>query len=479
MIRPLLPAVLRVILLWWMGTLIYWSWDNAAGIQAALDRLNGLRSFFGLAPVGPVLVTSLNDTQALWTLIGHWTVWGLLLTALVTGLGVVLAELQVRTQSEQRDAQVAKSVAWRNASCTLGPLPLPPPLPHIDTPLPQGLADIASPYREFLSEIIGILAAHPEAYAGPGHAVSLLEHTLNVLTKSRAAGQDPMQLCLAASHDLGKISAYTRKDGGEWRLEKSHERESARWTSRLTSWQGLSEVERHSLILALNYFHTPDLMPTVGSNPESTRQARLLLKAVAPVDQAATAEEKQAVLDATNLPGLALRTLLDNLPKIPFQVPGITKGTKAVGFKKGRRIYVLEAPFRERVLPTLSSDITAALGRSFRAKGQMHPFTIALCVALQQENWLVTEIEDMKVQAKMPLWRLRSGTSEFSGVLIMDMPENLMDILPAQNTSYDLTVLGSQARQDETMDRGLMDSLLGAPAPAAPPAPASADSSPP
>ncbi len=461
MTRPLLPAVLRVLLLWWLVTLIYWSWDNASGVQVALDRLNGLRNFFGLAPVGPVLVSALNDTQALWALVSNWTIWGLLATGLATGVGVFLAELQVRAESRTRDAQIAKSDAWRGATCTLGPLPLPVMPPFQETALAPELAEIPSPYKEFLLEILGILAAHPDAYAGPGHGVSLLEHTMNVLIKAKNAGQDSMQLCLAAAHDLGKISAYGRKKNGEWKLEKSHERESARWTSRLTSWQGLPEVERHALILALNYFHTPELMPTVGSNKETTRQARLLLKAVAPVDQAVTAEEKQAVLDATNLPGLALRTLLDNLPKIPFQVPGITKGTKAVAFKKGHRIYILEAPFRERVLPTMSSDITAALGRNFRAKGQMHPFTVALCLALQQENWLVTEIEDMKVQAKMPLWRLRSGTSEFSGVLIIDMPDNLMDVLPAQNTTYDLSVLGPQAKQDESLDRGLMDSLLG------------------
>lgn len=474
MVRPLLPAVLRVILMWWIGSLIYWSWDNAAGLQTALDRLNGLRNFFGLTPVGPTLVTALNDIQALTALIIHWTLWGLLFTGVATGIGIVLAELQVRAQSDARDAQVAKSESWRGASCTLGTLPKPELPPFQETPLPEGLAAVPSPYKEFLAEIVGILAAHPQAYAGPGHGVSLLEHTMGVLVKAKEVGQNSLQLCLAAAHDLGKITAYTRKGNGEWRLEKSHERESARWTSRLTAWQGLPEVERHALILALNYFHTPTLMPTVGSNKESTRQARLLLKAVAPVDQAVTQEEKQAVLDATNLPGLALRTLLDTLPKIPFQVPGITKGTKAAGFKKGRRVYLLEAPFRERALPSLSSDITAALGRNFRAKGQMHPLTIALCMALQQEGWLVTEIEDMKVQPKMPLWRLRSGTSEFSGVLIFDMPDNLLELLPAQNTTYDLTVLGSQARQDETLDKGLMNSLLGGPAPEAP-----QDSSPP
>lgn len=474
MIRPLFSAMARVLAMWWIGSLIVWSWDNAAGIQTALDRLNGLRNFFGLSPVGPTLVTALNDSYALWTLLVNWTVWGFLFTVLATGLGVVLAELQVRAKSDARDAQVAKSQAWRGATCTLGPLPQPVMPPFHEVPLPESLQAVASPYKEFLAEVLGILAAHPDAYAGPGHAVSLMEHTTNVLIKSKEVGQDALQLCLAAAHDLGKISAYSRKGNGEWRLEKSHERESARWTSRLNSWTGLPEVERHALILALNYFHTPNLMPNVGSNKEATRQARLLLKAVAPVDQAATQEEKQAVLDATNLPGLALRTLLDNLPKIPFQVPGITKGTKAVGFKKGRRVYLLEAPFRERILPTMSSDITAALGRNFRAKGQMHPLTIALCLALQQENWLVTEIEDMKVQAKMPLWRLRSGTSEFSGVLVFDVPDNLLDLLPAQNTTYDLTVLGGQAKQDETLDRGLMSSLLGGPAMDAP-----QDSSPP
>lgn len=477
MSKPLLQALLRVIFLWWVIGLIYWAWDNPAGIQAALDRLNGLRAFVGLDAVGPPLVTVLTDASALWALLAHWTVPALVMVAVAVGLGIGLAELQVRGVVETRAATIAPSERWRGASLTLGMLPRPPQPSFVETPLPAEFQDIPSPYKEFLHEVLSVLAGYPDAYAGPGHAVTLLEHTANVLAKAKEAGQTALQLCLAASHDLGKISAYTRSSSGEWRLEKSHERESARWTSRLSSWADLSETERQALILALNYFHTPELLPSLGSNKEASRQAKLLLKAVATADQAATADEKQAVLDATNLPGLALRALLDNLPKIPFQIPGTGKGQRAAAFKKGHRVYLLEAPFRDRVLPTLSSDIVAALGRNFRMKGQMHPLTIALCQALHQEGWLVTSIENMTVAPKMPLWRLRSGTSEFSGVLVMDFPENLIDLLPTQNTTYDLTILGPQARQDDALDKGLMSSLLGGLPPADEP-PTGADAAP-
>lgn len=453
--------MLRVILLWWTVLLVYWAWDNPAGIQSALDRLNGLRGFFGMDPVGPPLVTVLTDASALGTLFASWTLPALGVVGVAVVLGIWLAELQVRGVAQARAATIAPSERWRGASITLGTLPQPPAPAFVETPLPEAFHDMPSPYKEFLHEVLNVLAGYPNAYAGPGHAVTLLEHTTNVLAKSKEAGQTALQLCLAAAHDLGKISAYTRSSSGEWRLEKSHERESARWTSRLSSWADLSETERQALILALNYFHTPELLPSLGSNKEASRQAKLLLKAVTVADQAATAEEKQAVLDSTNLPGLALRALLDNLPKIPFQIPGTGKGQRAAAFKKGHRVYLLEAPFRDRVLPTLSSDIVAALGRNFRIKGQMHPLTVALCQALHQEGWLVTSIESMSVSPKMPLWRLRSGTSEFSGVLVMDFPENLIDLLPSQNTTYDLTILGPQARQDESLDKGLMASLLG------------------
>lgn len=195
--------------------------------------------------------------------------------------------------------------------------------------------------------------------------------------------------------------------------------------------------------------------PATAAAPVPVAQASPKPVAALPVQTAAG-----STIPADDLPAIALKVLMDNMYRLPFQAPGIPKGTRAAGFKRGRRVYLLDAQVRARLLVGLSPELAAVFVEEDRPKGQLFTFTKHLCKALQDKGWLVTKIDDMVVSKKSPLWRVRSGTSEFTGVIALDWPEEHAAMLPASDTTYELAVIGPQFAESEFIDSGVMGALF-------------------
>lgn len=158
---------------------------------------------------------------------------------------------------------------------------------------------------------------------------------------------------------------------------------------------------------------------------------------------------------------IALQLLLDNMHTLRFQTPGLTKGVRAAGVKRGSRIFLFDGQIRASLLARASPEVRAMFPEDpERPKGQLFPFTKSLCRALQEKGWLIMKVGDMVVSRKTPLWRIRSGTAELAGVLIIDWPEDLKDRLPTGDTTFEIKVLGPQFDEREFIGSDVMGSLL-------------------
>lgn len=78
--------------------------------------------------------------------------------------------------------------------------------------------------RAFSLTILFFIWSNDDAFVGDGHGVSLWEHTLDVLDRSRPHVFDPLIPIAAAAHDAGKILAWERHPkSGEWKRVGYHD----------------------------------------------------------------------------------------------------------------------------------------------------------------------------------------------------------------------------------------------------------------
>jgi hypothetical protein len=155
-----------------------------------------------------------------------------------------------------------------------------------------------------------------------------------------------------------------------------------------------------------------------------------------------------------------LHTFIDEVPRLTWQDMGVPPGVKAVGWKLGKRLYFLESQLRERCLAVLDPDLTAALGGFYREKGKIAPFSIALMKVLNDQGWLVKQIGNIKVPDDMPLWKIKAGSKEFSAIIAIDVPDELLDRLPPKDTSYVLEVVGPHVVQAGSGSMSMADLSL-------------------
>jgi len=145
---------------------------------------------------------------------------------------------------------------------------------------------------------------------------------------------------------------------------------------------------------------------------------------------------------------LALDVFIRNLNQIGFQ-DGLPNGLKAIGWKVGNRIYVLEIKLRETLLAKLPSEVQDALALTAAAKrGFHHPFTINLMKAFDSKGWLVKESKGTEVVTREALWDIRAGKLPYRGVLILDIPVEYENLLPIKDSIYEIDVTGPLFTQD-------------------------------
>lgn len=440
----LLQSFFFILGFWWTVLFVLFSLEPSLTVDA-LTRI-------GHAP--DVSVSALNHLQYWVALLESWTIpmVGWLLVSMFAGFAVtswsVVNVFLGRKHRERRDGE------YRGIKLTLGEFPQPVMLKSVPM---KGLSasgefgkkmkDMPPEHLALLKEIFEVIAAYPEAFPGDGHGVTLLEHTVNVVEKILSQPDSlPLAAVAAAAHDVGKITAF-KLDDGEWKRVKPHDKESGKWLALLPSWWKLPEDERNALVLAVKYDHSRGALPARPDEGRSAALAMQIIQQVSKADCQATKEEKQKVLDAREVDTLILQAFVDELPRLTWQDMGLPPGVKAVGWKTGRRLYFLESQLRERCLAVLDPDLTAALGGFYREKGKIAPFSVALMKVLDDQGWLVKQIGKIKVPDEMPLWKIKAGSKEFSAIIAIDVPEDMVDRLPPKDTSYVLEVVGPHVVQ--------------------------------
>lgn len=450
--RPkLLQSFIVVFFFWFLVTTLWWS------IQRPEVNLNALIALKGLMPFLPIEVpqeagilgslTVQRDVFLYWSLpMGI----GAVLSALV---GYGLMWLKARGTAEERDMREKGHGEYRGTTLTVGELPVPLTFPRDEIELSadddEALSRLTAKELKLLGDILGTASAHPAAYAGDGVTSSLLDHTVKVASRALEAQRNPgLAALVAASYELGKITAYKKNKQDNWALSKPQDKEAAKVLRTLESWWALPEMERNAVMLAVKFHDSPREMPEVESDTQALRLAKELLFKTEDVRVATVQEAKEEVLEAARsdpsrpLSEQVFDAFLQALPSLSFQSRGLPKGVAAVAWKVGRRAYLLEIKLRDTVMAKLPADIRGALQPDPKVRQRLQPFTQELLKALQERGWLVTNINDVKLKPSEAVWNVKAGKLEFRGVIAIEVPEEFMPQLPADDSMYEVTVTG-------------------------------------
>lgn len=483
--RPkLLKSFITVTLFWFIATFLYWSMANPRVNWESLQRLKQAFPFLPFSvPAAPSVTESLG-TQVL--VLQYWTAPVLGLTAVSCLVGWGVAWLLARRRFDERSGREKSTGNFRGMRITLGTLPQPPVLPRDELDLnaadSEALVRLTEKELALLRAILGVASAHPDAFSGEGNGASLLEHMLNVASKALERTRHPgMCAIVAAAHELGKITAWVRNDAGLWVLTKNHDREAAKHLASLDAWWALDKESRTALMLAVKYHSNPRQLPDVDGEQRIYRLARDLLDTASEVQVAAVVEEKQRTLEKHELPEVLFDAFVRALPTLSFQSFGMPKNVPAIAWKVGNRVYMLEIKLRETVMARLEQDVRGALTATGKDRSKLAPFTLELLKSLDAAGWLVREIGPMKLDTREALWNIKAGKLEFKGVIVIDVPPDKLEMLPAQDSAYAVSVVGPLFQQPGSVAISKAD-LLGdvlrpraAPS-AAPAAPAASDS---
>jgi hypothetical protein len=450
--RPkLLKSFIVVLLFWFVASTLWWSLAKPETNLAALHALKRLLPFV------PVVVPAEAGILGAWkvqlAVLAYWSLPILVLTVVSGGIGLAAVWFGAYQKRQERDDREAGHGTYRKVTLTKGELPLPLMLPRDEIELGsndnEALARMTERELAVLREILGIFSAHPNAYAGEGVTGSLLEHALNLSSKALTHRRHPgLAAIVAAAHELGKIVAY-EKQGDGWQLSKPHDREAARVLSTLDSWWALPELDRTAVMLAVCFNSKPRFIPDMNGDPASYKLARDILSAAEGATSEALAEEKQRTLERSEslekkeLPEVIFETFVKALPQLPFQSRGLPKGVQAVAWKVGSRVYMLEIKLRETVLAKMPADVRGALTPNPKDRARVQPFTLELLKALEAKGWLVRKIDATQLEMKEALWNIQAGKLGFKGVIIIDVPEEFIPMLPAGDSMYEVAVTGT------------------------------------
>ena len=439
----LLKSFLFVLGVWWFGAALYWSSTDPRVNLRSLERVLAL--FPWLSVQLPTHVTVLDAWGIQKTVLALWSLPLLLVSGLVTLVGVGAAWASAWQQHRQRGARVRRSDGYRGISLSRGVLPAPQVLPvHALTLRSRDarLSALTETQLAVLTDVLGVLAAQPDAFAGedrdPG---SLLAHTLR---STYAALADPHQpglaAIVAAASELGKLTAWTKGEDGLVIRIRSESRESARLLAALPSWWALPESERLAVLLAVKYYGRAEQLPEIGKDRTLYRLTRGLLDRHAqrmPPPQGAPSTRVYEKRE----PGAVLLEIFEReLSMIPFQTPGLPKHTLAAGWKVGNRVYMLDYRLNECLLPKLPAELKETLTPSGE-KARIEPLIAALVKLFHEMGWLVLEEGDQRVTPDAPLWIIQAGKNTFRRVLIVDLPPQFLARLPSKDTHYPISVL--------------------------------------
>ena len=477
----LIKSFLVVFTFWWVVTALSWSVADPELNLNALRRVAQVLHWLGIGVSLPT-VDGLMDAVTLQLriqlqVLRLWSLPMVGLTMLGTVTGVALVWSKAIQSHKERDGRIAKSAAYRGVSVTLGPLPQPrlPESATVTLRPSKALEVLSDGERAVLSDVLGLIAAQPTAFAGanrePG---SLLKNTIAAAQKALGSRHQPgLAAVAAAANELGKLTAWAPDGEGGWTMAKNENRESARLLAGLDSWYALPYADRMALTYAVKYRGRPGEMPESARDPNVYRIARSLLEVETEM-AAKTPEEIQPKTTAYERrdPDAELLEIFEReLSMLPFQSPGLPKNIPAAGWKKNGRCYLLENQLANNLAPKLTAETRAAFVPANRDKtARVTPMTAAFLRIFESKGWLVLENGPDKVAANEALWVIQAGKLEFSRVMILNLPPDLVEKLPPQNSLYDVVVkrpMFQSAVQTTVSKDDLMGGMLRPKSPAA------------
>ena len=446
----LYSAWIRVLLFWWIVAAVGWAFSNEEIAHSAKH----LEVLVFNAPV-----TALNAAWVAGRVLSVWSARVLVVTlgAIALGAGITyiaqyLARRRplwaLRSSGKRLGRRGGRLRQWQGIEITLGALPRPQWAPGVIHGVAvEGLDGLGLPTAQerLLREVLSWVAKQKNAYVGPGHTPDLLDHTLGVVNRiavdCREARPEELGLLLvlAAAHDAGKALVWERAPNGAWRRTGWHDEAGARLLSQMSGFANLEQEDQRLAVLVLAFAHKPSKAPAI---PQALQQRYNWMKArLEGADRKATHAEQQSTLahlDKHEKDDLLLEALAQALRTLHFQVPGIKPGLRASAWRKGNRVYLLEPGMRTAVLKALPEAVRGAYGGDYRRKGALAPVMSALLAVLAKKGWVVTEHDGLR--ADPPLWRLRSGSKDFSGVIALDLPDEATAGLP-RDTHFAVTLL--------------------------------------
>jgi len=461
----LLHSFLFVLGFWWIAAALYWSVSGPEINHTALLRVVGL--FPWVTAQLPEYVNVLEAWSIQKQVLSFWSVPVIVVTLVSATIGALLVWGFAWLRDRERDERIKSTGDYRGVSLSLGPLPVPqtPPLqPVALRATDDSLKRLTEEQLAVLRDVLGLLAANREAFAGePQPPGSLLSRTAKATYAALRDPQHPGLLAIAtAASELGKLTAWKKDEEGAWIPVRNEERESARLLAALPSWWNLPETERLAVLYAVKYRRRVDLLPESPKNPAVYRLPRSLLdrliqetKPAAPVatDQSAVPASQAApasIVPPSDLPRAKAYEQRDpeielfevferEVAMLPFQTLGLPKNIPAVGWKKGNRAYLLENRLTESLMPKLRPELQVAYAPS-REKVRVEPLTAALLKLFHKKGWLVLEHGSTKIPPHEGLWVIQAGKLEFSRVIVLELPEEILARLPPKDSYYEVTI---------------------------------------
>ena len=307
----------------------------------------------------------------------------------------------------------AHRISWRRRIRSATPI-------HVQGTIQRAVQFLSPAERALCEELIQLLLGAPDHFAGLGHGVGLLEHTLNVSAEAAAKCTEEFRLPLLAAlaHDVGKLVTFQPDGKGGWVRKGLHSRESGRILATLPSFQELPELHQRALILAVKHDHAPSKMPILRGEREATQLAMRIINALSAADKSATAAEKERHLERIQPEDLLWQDFITFLREAPV----VQRGKKGAANQVNNPpdspyLFIYEAPWRDEAVRRLPPEVAAALDLTRRDPGKLAKYTRILVSRLRKEGLLVEEFGEHQVSADNPLWDIQSGVGEKAVVL--------------------------------------------------------------
>lgn len=454
MIANFYSSVLRVTILWYVGGALL----LFLGLPEWAEKRYLALTFLPWLP--EIALDGLSTAANVqWTLVLHWTLPVFVIWAVSLAVGVCIVEIQYRQAVKGRILFLKPRGAFWGVNVydySLGELPKPttpslrgrkvafdtPGAVHgkhvarvkVDGPVKEALKMLTPTERSLCEELLQLLKSDPEHFAGMGHGVGLLEHTLNVVVEAapKCTPEFRLPLVAALAHDIGKLITFKPDGKGGWVRRGLHSRESARILATLPSFLELPVLHQRGLILAVKYDHAPSKMPELRGDRDASMLAMRIISALSAADKTATAGEKQRNLEKLQPEDLLWKDFVDFLRNAPVVERGKKGAANQVNNPPDSEyLFVYEAQWREAAIMRLPPEVAAALDLTRRDAGKLAKYTQILADRLRKEGLLVEEhsaVVDgahqvLKTTRTNPLWDIQSGNGAkalvMRGILVL------------------------------------------------------------